>query len=216
MEKIDKMYEKFNGSYFAFIGTGISLLSVFVAIFLFMIDVPNFSFITHYISDLGDGKNGSNVVFNIGRILSGIVLPFFYFNLMRYLQKNNGKKISTLLGFVSCLIAATGSILVGIYPSQTAPRMHGIAAAMAFSGMFLTLIFFSRSEHSIPEIPKAHSMSGFIVAPLPILYMIFYVLMNSIGFSREITLFFEWFTFFTMMAWVIMQGMYMFKLNKNK
>ena len=36
MKKMDKIYEKFNGSYFAFLGAGISLGSILIAIILYV------------------------------------------------------------------------------------------------------------------------------------------------------------------------------------
>ena len=208
MGKIDKFYEKFNGSYFAFIGVGVSLVSIFIAIGLYMIADPTFSLFTHFLSDLGDGRNYSNVVFNISRILDGVILLFFYLYLSRYLYNKEVSKRLTWISFIGGSIYTTGLILVAVFTSQTAYEMHIIGAGFVFFGMFFVYLFYSISENSCDEFPKQYSILGFILAPLPLLFMIFILLAHFYGFSLEIAIFTEWITYFAMMSWIIIQGIY--------
>ena len=78
MEKLDRFYEKINGSYFGIIGFIISFVSVLTAQMLYMAVDPSFSGTTNFISDLGAGPNGSDIVFNTGMILYGSFnIPFY-------------------------------------------------------------------------------------------------------------------------------------------
>ena len=102
MERIDSFYQKCDGSYYVFIGTGISLISKLIAVLLFLQIDPTFNIFSNYISDLGDGPNNSDIVYNIGVMLSGIFYCFFFLYLMRYLQKKDGD-LKLLLGELTFL-----------------------------------------------------------------------------------------------------------------
>jgi len=212
MEKLDRFYGRIKGSYFGFIGTGINLLGILIAITLFMQVDPTFNLFSNYISDLGDGPNHSDIVFNISVILTGIILWFFYLYLMRYLQKMGGNQNLTIISFISGFIASIGAILVGIFTSEKAPELHRFSAALAFVGSLLALIFFGISEYYIPEIPKKLSCLGFFLAPLSFLFLIFFLILNTTpGFNRGITIFTEWLAYFANTAWLIIQGIYTLK-----
>lgn len=207
MEYIDTFYKKTNGNYFVFIGTGISLFSKLIAILLYIQVNPSFTILTNYISDLGDGPNNSNLVFNVGMILSGIINAIFILYLMRYLQTRGGNRNLTILSFIAGLIAVSGSILVGVFTSQKASEMHILGAALAFSGNFFALILFSLTELKVADIPKKYATLGFFLAPLSVLFLLFYLLLNTVtGFSRELTIFIEWMAFFAITTWLIIQG----------
>ena len=176
MDKKDKFYEKFNGSYFALLGVGISLGSICIAIILYIAIDPSFSIITHYISDLGDGQNYSNIVFNVGRICSGIIMFFFFLYLTRLLQKSGINKKLVIISFISSLMYSIGMILVGIFPSKAAPLMHVIAAAIVFFAMFFIYIFFGISEYRISGFSRKPPIAGLILSPLPLSFLLFVVL----------------------------------------
>ena len=208
MGKIDKFYEKINGSYFAFLGAGISLISIFIAFILYIAVDPTFTIITHYISDLGDGQNYSNIVFNVGRIISGIIMFFFFLHLTRLLQNSGINKKLVIISFISGLMYSIGMILVGVFPSKAAPLMHVIAAAITFFGMFFIYIFFGISDFRISGFSRKPPIAGLIFSPLPLLFMLSVVLLHTVGFDSRITFFTEWLTYFAMMSWIITQGIY--------
>lgn len=212
MEKIDNFYVRFNGANFVFIGTGISLLSKLIAVILFMQVDPTFNIFSNYISDLGNGPNNADIVYNTGVTLSGIFNCFFFLYLMRYLQKRGANKTLITISFIAGLIASIGAILVGIFTSENAPELHRLGATCSFFGNFFALIFFGLSEYDISEIPKKLSLLGFILAPLSFLFLSFYFLLSiNPEFSRELTIFTEWLAYFANTAWLIIQGIYTLK-----
>jgi hypothetical membrane protein len=216
MERIDSFYQKCDGSYYVFIGTGISLISKLIAVLLFLQIDPTFNIFSNYISDLGDGPNNSDIVYNIGVMLSGIFYCFFFLYLMRYLQKRGGNLKLTIVSFFAGFIASIGAILVGIFTADNAPQLHRLAANFSFFGNFFALIFFGLSEYYITDIPKKLSILGFIFAPLSFLFLSFYFLLSiNPNFSRELTVFIEWIAFFANTTWLIAQGIYTLK-SKEK
>jgi hypothetical membrane protein len=85
MNLIDKFYQKVNGCYFAFVGVGTSLLTIFIAYLLYIQVDPTFNILDNFISDLGDGPNYSNVAFSVGVILGSCISLFFYLFLTDFL-----------------------------------------------------------------------------------------------------------------------------------
>jgi len=213
MEKMKAFDEKNIACFFGLLSTIISLLSIFIAIILYMQIIPSFSFVTHFISDLGNGKNYSNVIFNFGRIISGSLSILCYFLLYRFFRKKEVKLSLAIISLISGIIASVGSILVGIYPSVPEPDMHRIAAILAFSGMFFVSIFYGISELTIKNFNKVYAMSGFIVAPFSVIYMILYVTLYLPGINSEIPILVEWIAYFSMMVWIIFQLTYILRIK---
>ncbi len=209
MEKIDRFYEKINGSYLIFIGIGLSLLFIFIAVILFMQVDPKFNIYSNFISDLGDGPNNSNIVFNVGVIISGIFNFFIYLYLTRFLQKKEANEKLILLAFIATIVSTIGTIMVGLFTSDTENTLHRTGAGMSFFGSFFLIIFFSLAEYKIPDIPKKYSVSGLILAPISLVFLVFFILLIlNTGFSSEITIFTEWLAFFANTAWLFIQGIY--------
>ena len=191
------MLKNINYSYFAFLGTGVILLLILIGII--MSPEINFFFF-----------------FNIGRALSGILFVPFFIYLAKYI-KDKGDigavklNVFNLLILISGLITAISLTLGGIFTMQGAPMIHIVAGALFNFGIVFLCFFCGLAEYLIPEVPKKHAISGFIVAPLPIIFMIFFLLSNFMGFSESIMFFFEWLSFFAFIVWIINQGFYSFK-----
>ncbi len=74
------------GKYFGIIGVPATSISVLVAFFLYISVNPTFNMVSNCVSDLGTGPNMSNVVYNIGSIITGLCQVPFYLSLVKYLQ----------------------------------------------------------------------------------------------------------------------------------
>ena len=212
MEKIIELDKKNVACFFGLLSAVISLLSIFIAIILYMQINPSFSFLTDFISDLGNSQP-NDIWFNMGRIISGSLSILCYFLLYRFFRKKEVKLSLAIISLISGAIASVGSILVGIYPSVPEPDMHRIAAILAFSGMFFVSIFYGISEITIKNFNKLYAISGFIVAPFSVIYMILYVTLYLPGINSEIPILVEWIAYFSMMGWIIFQLIYILRIN---
>lgn len=213
MDKLDRFYQKINGCYFAFLGVATSLLCIFIAYLLFIQVDPSFTIFTHFISDLGDGPNFSNVVFSIGVISSSVISLFFYGFLTKFLIARDANKVLSILGLLFGVISSIGSFLVGIFPSAAAPLEHRIGALLSFSGSFFISIFYSGAELTSRNFNKLVGISGFLIAPFPIAFLLTYLFLHFPGINSTIPIFIEWLAYFTRMGWVILQGTYVFRLQ---
>ena len=214
MEKIDQFFKRFNGSYFAFVGAGISLISLFIAIVLYRMVDPTFSPTADWVSDLGEGPNYSNYIFNISEIATGIILIFFYLYLTILLQKKGASKFSIWTTFIIGLFSALGLIVAGIFPMYAAPDIHFNAAAVCFIGIFFLCILYGITELLVTENLKKFSISGFIVATITLIFMISFLLSElNYGINRAVYLLLEWISYLAFMAWIIVQGIYTLKVK---
>lgn len=211
----DKIYNKIHGSYFAFLAVAVSLGSIFVAYLLYIQVDSSFSIVTHFISDLGDGPNFSNIVFNIGMISTAVIFIFFYIYLTRYLLKNNARKGMVYASFGSALISFTGGLFVGLFPSATFHIPHLIGALFSFAGSFLVSVFYSISEFTIVDFNKKVASAGLIQAPFPIIFMTLYITLHLPGINSSVPIFMEWMAYFSEVAWVSIQAFYLFNVNKS-
>ena len=145
-EKIDnffeEIYEKIPGYYFGIIGLLIYLSSTFIAVLAYLSVNPNYSIFTNWISDLGTGPNGSNIIFNTGWIISsGLILLFHVYQIQKLKEKIKRKySIVLKLMAISNLAFTLGIFLVGVFPGDFTFIYHIIGATFYFLG---GLSFFS-------------------------------------------------------------------------
>ena len=193
----DSLSGKFDWSYFAFVGTGMILLLILIGLLL----SPQINFFS---------------VFNIGRILGGIFLIPFFIYLSNYLEKKGSSKdfnfkLFYYLTLLFGLITAISLTLGGLFTMQSAPIIHIVSGALFNFGIVFLCLFCGLLEYKIPEIPRKYAVSGFIVSPLPIIFMIFFLFSNLMGLSEDIMFIFEWISFFAFIAWIMNQGFYILK-----
>ncbi|MFX1445552.1 MAG: DUF998 domain-containing protein [Promethearchaeota archaeon] len=215
MEKLDKIYEKVNGSYFGIIGFIISFFSILIAQILYMEVDPSFSVTTNFISDLGNGPNGSDIVFNTGMILHGIFNIPFYTYLGWYLFQRREDN-SLRIGMIAGIIGSIGQILVGVFPFDPVDNfsfnMHILAAEILFYAILIMLLIYGISEYRNPNIPKVLSILAFISAILYGAFMTIVILQFSSSIPFQInTHVIEWLGAWVMSVWVIAHIYYTLK-----
>lgn len=212
MEKIDNFYKKINGSYFGFLGLAVSLICINISQMLFMTVDPTFNMFTNWLSDLGSGAYG--YIYNIGMIISSILFIFFFIYLIRYMQIKGGNKKITSIALIFALISEIGGILIGIFPLEQPGILtweHYIAAQIFFQGQIFFWMILGIFEHLNPEIPRILEFISFITA---IIYIIFEILAHIILFSGQTQYwdrFPEWLGAFSMLAAIIIHGVYTLK-----
>lgn len=207
MEKLDKVFEKFNGSYFGIIAFFISMVSITMALSLYLEVDSSFGITTNFVSDLGTGPNGSNIVFNIGMIFTGTFLIFFYLYLGKFLKKLDDSN-SINVGMIAGLIGSIGEILIALFPLDSNNvflyNMHILGAGLLFYGILIMLLIYGTSEYRSSEIPNLLAIISYISA---ILFGVFITLvivqyLTSISFHM-CTYIIEWIGLWIMGIWII-------------
>ncbi|MFX0011658.1 MAG: DUF998 domain-containing protein [Candidatus Hermodarchaeota archaeon] len=212
MKKSDRLYNNVIVSYIIVISAFIGFLSAIVAIILYLLADPTFSFLTHWVSHLGVGPNGAGFVFNGGMIYSGIICWVYTLYLSGYLHKKGGMSFLILISLVCGVILGVGLLLLGIFPLEIIFGMHNIAAGLFFYGGLFSSIFYGITTYFTPSISKFQSIVGFLVATIFLSYLIILSLPVSISFKMAA----EWSVFFAIPTWILSQGILILRSEKPR
>lgn len=218
MNLINKFYERIKGkgSYFGFTGVLISLISILTSIFLYIQADPSFSFFTDFISYLGVGPNNSDIVFNVGVIISAPFMFLFYLYLGAFLMSRvETQKGILIIAIIAAVFNCIGNILLAVYTNNSNLAMHLIGAYIAFGAYFALACIFSFVEMNMSEFNRLIAISGFIPCILLIGHIVLLFILYYTGIFPALPIFIEWVMFFIMMGWIGIQCLYIFMLDKK-
>ena len=180
MKILDRFYEKFPGSYIAYIGFTFSVIFMSIAIILY--DDPNFTIFTHFISDLGASTKGSYIFWSINMILTVPIRLLYGIYLLKFLEKRGANKKTIKVTIAFMLISGFGSILIALNPHDVSRLLHLIGAFTYFIGVVVIAFYMLFLGFEISEIISES--------------------------FRLLACFFEWMAYFALMAWLILHGVY--------
>ena len=206
MEKLERFYEKFPGSYVALLTVVYALIFNLISIILY--NDPNYSLFTHYISDLGASTSGSVIFWGIGMIISAPLRVLFGFYLLGLLGKRgaNEKYIKITAYFI--MIGAIGTIMIALNPHDTSRFFHLLGAFTYFICVVIIQTFFFKMELKAEDIPKYLPFVSILVVVVYFAFLSFEMLELVSESFRAIACFLEWMAFFTLMAWLFLHGYY--------
>lgn len=202
MKTSDKLFNSTIVSHIVVIGALIGFLTAIAAIVLYFLADPTFSFITHWVSHLGTGPNGSDKVFNGGMIYSGIISWIYCLYLAGFLHKKGAFKILIIISLGCGIMLGIGLLLIGIFPLELIFGIHNIAAGLFFYGGLFSSIFYGLTAYFAKNISKFHSLVGFLTATV----FLSYIVINALPFSVTFKMAAEWAVFFAIPAWILSQG----------
>ncbi len=206
MEKLNRIYEKFPGSYVAYVGFIFSVVFMSIAIFLY--NDPNFTIFTHYISDLGASTRDSALFFNISMIITVPIRLIFGLYLLKFLEKRGANEKSIRITFYFMVAAAVGSTLIALNPHDISRLLHMLGAFLYFIGVVVIQINISRMELKVENIPRYLPLVGFLVVVCYVLFLGFEISELISESFKLLACFFEWMAFFSLMGWLVLHGYY--------
>jgi hypothetical membrane protein len=169
------------------------------------------------LSDLGAGPNGSNYVFNIGIIITSIIMVAFYVHLSIILYFKKGYKILIITSFSLGLISAMGTFFVGIFPINVSQEIHNFSASFFFLGGLGAAFFYTLTELTTPKFSKIQAFSGIVIICSFLLFIVFnalnYFNPGQYDVGSHIT---EWILYFILIFWIIEHAIIVFKLKNRK
>jgi len=138
------------GVYFGIIGVSVTSISVIIAFFLYTSVNPTFNMVSNCVSDLGTGPNMSNIVYNLGAIVTGFCQIFLYLSFVNYLQNRKPNTFLNNIIKLTSVISAIGLIIIGIIPFEREDLIlflgHGSAAAIHYVAGSFAFIFYGFFE----------------------------------------------------------------------
>ncbi len=238
MEKInkllDRLYEKIPGPAFGISAGIIGMITLITASILHSMTEP-FTYISHYVSNLGVGPNGSASVFNIGLLIIAIVVLPFVIYILRFLWSDaeNKKLINriTFIAFILSLVTIIGMFLVAFFDMVNNPPLHVIGALMAFAPASLWVLIFTISMFLNKKISKIQLISSIILVIICTTMTIVVVLsiplfdasknmfslldinfvslyLTSMDESLNYVRFWEWLSVWGLFLWIIETGLF--------
>ena len=176
-----------------FIGVFIPVFTIALSVILYILGDSSFSIFTHYLSHLGIGPNGSNIVFNLGCMISGVVMVFFFLNLSVFLIKRDVPRYLVKMSFIFGFVSSIGIFLIGVFPGDGSQVLHNIVASLFFLGGLANCVLYGISERKAKGISKLQAHSGFVVA----FFFIVFIIITSLYYyypktTLELSHFSEW------------------------
>ncbi len=221
-KKLDQFFDRIPGGYFGLAGVVIIMVLFIISMSLFNLADP-FSFFKHWVSHLGIGANGADVLFSVALIAGGtLFIPFVVF-LFRYLWSEEGRgRISDGVGMVAALLSITGAFLSAIFDMEAAGSMHVISANLFFISATVFIGFFTAAMIFTKKYARWHLLvTGIVLVLFAIFYpVVFYSssqyfpdkdvltmgdwveFMTAMGPELNLVRFFEWLALFGVFAWI--------------
>jgi len=212
MKQKEKLFSNLIVSHIIVIGALIGFLTAIAAIILYILADPTFSFMTHWVSHLGVGPNGSSNVFNGGMVYSGIISWIYSLYLADYLHKKGALKILIVVSLGCGIILGIGLLLIGIFPLELIFGMHNIAAGLFFYGGMFSCILYGITAYLTPNVSKLQYIIGFSIATI----FLVYIIINSLPISVSLKMAAEWSVFFAIPTWILSQGILILRANQNR
>ena len=211
MKKLNDLYDKYPGSYVAYIAFIFAV--IFMAVSVMLYNDPTFSIFTHYISDLGASTKDSALLWNISMIISAPLRVIFGVYLLSFLKIKGANAKAIKITTYTIVIGAIGSVIIALNPHDVSRMFHMIGAFTYFFCVVIIQVKISKMELRIGDIPKYLPVIGLIVVLNYVLFLVFEISEVIADLFRLLACFFEWIALFSLLGWLLIHGIYLHKIK---
>ena len=184
------------GSIFGTLSVTIALSAYTISIILFP---GGYNFLKNMISELGVGPFG--YIFNLGLILSGIVVIPYYFALVNTFDDPDINPRLKKSALIFSLFSVITFIFIGVFPAIEGNYIisyaHGTFALLAMSSGVCYLVTFSILMLKDSKYSKPQAYHGLLVASTYFIFLLTWI---------PIT---EWIATFAISSWIISNSLFM-------
>jgi hypothetical membrane protein len=153
-----------------------------------------YSPVNNWLSDLGNSSSTHNprgaILYNLGCILTGIMLFPFFIGLYKWYTDERWRKISLMISQAIGCLAGFALIMIGVF-SEDAGSAHVLWSKIFFLLNLIVLVLVGASLFTHPRYIRAIAYYGFVVAAINLAFV----------FISDTPLL-EWFTVFTALGYV--------------
>ncbi|MFX1572283.1 MAG: DUF998 domain-containing protein [Promethearchaeota archaeon] len=180
------------------------LVIAFYCVFTFLslaLFPPPFSAFDNWLSDLGNSSYNPNgaVLYNLGCILTGIILFPFFIGLYKWYREDLWYKVLLIVTQFIGSFSGFALIMIGVF-SEDFPSPHIYWSNVFFEVNLIVLVLASLTLYFHPKFMKWIALYGIMVAIINLLFVFF---IN--------TPILEWFTVFTALGYVALSVFNMYK-----
>jgi len=190
-----------------------ALLTIGGATLAYILEHPDFSIFTTYLSDIGATPDWPQIIFNSGTL---IVVPIRYLVLVllviRLMQLGAGKSFAIATLFIGFLSTA-GTALMTATPYTVSMALHKTGIGLYFLGVVVlqTIIFFK--EWLLKEVPKILPILSLLMVLLYLVFLTMFVLYDQGTVSRTAPVIWEWLAILSSIAWMLAQSILLGKAD---
>lgn len=183
----------------------------FTAVALFP---PGYTPVNNWLSDLGNQNLNPNgfIFFNIGCILTGLILIPFFIGLYKWYTPKKWQKNLLIVAQIIGIFSAFALIMVGVFPEDTGLN-HTISASSFFILLLLFLILGNISLFANERFKKWIGYYGFFAALVDLALIILIILTLSAVPSNIPVPLVEWLAVFISLSWI---GLLVYNMLKFK
>lgn len=170
-----------------------------------------------WLSNLGVEKlnHSGAMYFNLGCIITGLILIPFFITLRRWGHVQNWSKIILVLGIFLGIIASISLIGVGVFP-VTNFQMHSITAFGVFNTLFFIILLLNLALFKHPKFINYVGYWGVIAAFITLTFQIMLLLRQNKDIFATINTTvplpgMEWAAIFSFLVWVALLSYNMWK-----
>jgi len=179
----------------------------------------HYSLIFDWLSNLGNINLNpvGAMFFNLGCIITGIILIPFILNLYRWKPSEIWSKFLVVLAIILGIFASISLIGVGVFP-ETHIKLHVLAASGVFESLFLIVILMTLALFKNPNFMRAVAYIGVCAVVFDLLF----VILLSLPQYKDLLATFnpvvpipglEWAAVFTSLIWI---GALSYNMYKNE
>lgn len=209
-------FNKIPGYYFGLLTVFFGGISIILSYILYTSADNSFSIFTHYISDLGIGPNGANLIFGLGLPIMSF-MAFFYHISEIYRSKQLTIYKFLLVPVWLCVISNTiGGILAGTF--NITFLIHSAAAFLYFMGVILYYLMFLIMTSVEKQVNKVELILYTIVFGTSSFFLgisLISFLFPSLSTIISIT-FMEWIAVFSYLPAILIRSLYLLHRNIKK
>ena len=209
---LNKIFNKINGYYFAFLALFAAGLGLFGALFLYLPEDPTFSMFSNYISDLSGGPLGAKIIWGIGMSFAGLFLILVVIYASNNLKEKGGKNSLIRIYLTTGIIGAIGLILTGLFPLDPSVNfpyeVHRIGGILFFSFSSISFLCLGYIEYKESILSKVHSVLSLIIGLIMAIFIIGFIIQEySVAPKQPFVYLTEWLFFGLITIWLILHGL---------
>jgi len=218
MEKLDKIFDKFNGAYLFFIIIIVSIVSSIISNIFFLPTNPTFSMFTNYISDMGAGPIETKITMAVGDLFVGILLILLILFIARDMEKKQVNLTGIYVTLTIGIIMAIATIFLGLFPLDPAIpiafTVHVIVAIIYFGATTFTFIIYGTYQFKLKEFPNYLAILSYISGILAAIFLVGFMIQEFTAVPPQTFVYLvEWIQYYFIAIWAVVHGIY-FLRNK--
>ena len=182
----------------------IGVLTVTLAVVAYVPTPPPFSIFNTYLSDIGDTAGWPQIIFNNGTILAAPLRVILVALLLIVLRGFESRRpwFEGLVLFIS-FVSAFGTVCMTAVPYSTGPAVHKAGIGLYFLGTVFLQGVLGFVEWKIKDLARILPVLSFFIVFCFVVFLTFYMLLQSGAGVRALSVFWEWMCFFSSMLWLL-------------